>query len=114
MMAPEKPEQLKPAASELLTDDHPLIKSVGGGDFLRQKLAEHRERRQRLAAMVPELIKRHPGHWVALTESGKLLIEPTLDDLAARFEELDTPPGSNAIEFLDTEPNPLIPTAWLV
>ena len=102
-------EQAKAVTSELLTDDHELIKSRGGGDFLRQKLEERRERRRRLAAMAPDLIKRHPNHWVALTESGKLLIEPTLDDLAARFEELDTPPGTNAIEFLDTDPTP-----WLL
>ena len=90
MVAIEK--QVKPATSELMTDDHPLIKKLGGGDFLRQKLKEDRERRKRLAAMVPELTEKHPDHWVALTESGELLIVPTLADLRAKFEELDTPP----------------------
>lgn len=109
MVVPKEQDQTKPATHELLTDDHPFIKSLGGGEFLRRQLKEHEERHRRLAAMVPKLTKRYPDQWVALTESGKLLVEPTLDDLAAKFEELDTPPGSNVIEFLDTEP-----TLWLL
>ena len=101
-------KQGKPVTSELLPSDHELIEKLGGSEFLHKQLKEHRERRQRLAAMAPELIKQYPDHWVALTESGELLIEPTLDGLAAKFEELDTPPGSNAIEFLDTDPMPWI------
>ena len=98
----------KAVVSELLPSDHELIESLGGSEFLRKQLYEHRERRRRLAAMVPELTEKYPDHWAALTESGELLVEPTLDDLAAKFEELDTPPGSNAIEFLDTDPSPWI------
>ena len=100
--------------SKLTPSDHELIESLGDTEFILKQFKEHRERRKRLAAMAPELIKQYPDHWVALTESGELLIEPTLDGLAAKFEELDTPPGSNAIEFLDTDPSPLMPTAWLV
>ena len=60
-----------------------------------------------MEGMVPELTEQFPDQWAALTESGELLIVPTLADLRAKFEELDTPPGSNAIEFLDTDPTPL-------
>ena len=108
MNEPIEWEQVQTATHELLSDDDELIVSLGGGDFLRKQLKEHRERRERLAAMVPELLEQYPDQWVALTESGELLIVPTLDDLAAKFEELDTPPGSNAIEFLDTDPTPWI------
>ncbi len=108
MVEPSEWEQVQTATSKLLSDDDELIVSLGGGDFLRKQLKEHRERRERLAAMVPELIKQYPDQWVALTESGELLIVPTLADLRAKFEELDTPPGSNAIEFLDTDPTPWI------
>ena len=65
------------------------------------------ERLRRMEGMVPELTEQFPDQWAALTESGELLIVPTLADLRAKFEELDTPPGSNAIEFLDTDPTPL-------
>ena len=98
----------KAVVSELLPSDHELIESLGGTEFLLKQLAEHRERRRRLAAMVPELTEKYPDQWAALTESGELLIVPTLADLRAKFEELDTPPGSNAIEFLDTDPMPWI------
>lgn len=108
MIAPEEREQIRLAASEPLTDDHEFIKSLGGGDFLRRQLQEHRERRQRLEAMLPELTEKYPDQWAALTEKGELLIVPTLAELRAKFEELNTRPGSNAIEFLDTEPLPWI------
>ena len=101
-------EPKKAVVSELLPSDHELIESLGGTEFLLKQLAEHRERRRRLAAMVPELTEKYPDQWAALTESGELLIVPTLADLRAKFEELDTPPGSNAIEFLDTDPTPWI------
>ena len=93
--------------SKLTPSDHELIESLGGTEFILKQFKEDRERRNRLASMVPELTEKHPDHWVALTESGELLIVPTLADLRAKFEELDTPPGSNAIEFLDTDPTPL-------
>ena len=98
----------KAVVSELLPSDHELIESLGGTEVIRKQLEEHRERRQRLAAMAPELTEKHPDQWAALTESGELLIVPTLTELRAKFEELDTPPGSNAIEFLDTDPSPWI------
>jgi hypothetical protein len=98
----------KAVVSELLPSDHELIESLGGSEFLRKQLDEHRERRQRLAAMVPELTEKYPDQWAALTESGELLIMPTLAELRAKFEEMDTPPGSNAIKFLDTDPTPWI------
>ena len=98
----------KAVVSELLPSDHELIESLGGTEVILGQFKEHRERRQRLSAMVPELTEKYPDQWAALTESGELLIAPTLDDLAQKFEELDTPPGSNAIEFLDTDPTPWI------
>ena len=98
----------KAVVSELLPSDRELIESLGGTEVILRQFKEHRERRQRLAAMVPELTEKYPDQWAALTESGELLIVPTLADLRAKFEELDTPPGSNAIEFLDTDPSPWI------
>lgn len=98
----------KAVVSELLPSDHELIESLGGSEFLRKQLEERRERRRRLVAMAPELTEKYPDQWAALTESGELLIAPTLAELRAKFEELNTPPGSNAIEFLDTDPSPWI------
>ena len=85
MIAPEEREQIRLAASEPLTDDHEFIKSLGGGDFLRRQLAEYEERRLRLEAMLPELLEKFPDQWVALTEGGELLIEPTLDGLESEI-----------------------------
>ena len=55
-MSPE--EQIKLATSELLTDDHEFIKSLGGGNFLRRQLEEHRERRRwpRLGEPAPAVL----------------------------------------------------------
>ena len=84
--------------------DLELIESLGGTEQILKEFEEHDERRRRLVAMVPELTKQYPDHWAALTESGELLIVPSLKELRAKFEELNTRPGSNAIEFLDTNP----------
>ena len=107
MVATKKPKTA--VASELLPEDYEMIERLGGTEHILKQFKEHDERRRRLEAMVPELTEKYPDHWVALTESGELLIVPTLADLRAKFEELNTRPGSNAIEFLDTDPTP-----WLL
>lgn len=77
-------------------------------DFIEES-REYMERLKRMESMVAGLTEQYPNQWAALTESGELLIVPTLADLRAKFEELGTRPGSNVIEYLDTDPTP-----WLL
>ncbi|MCY3690569.1 MAG: hypothetical protein OXI54_12160 [Chloroflexota bacterium] len=81
---------------------------MGDPQLARKEMAEQAERQRQLDDMLPELTKQYPDQWAALTESGELLIAPSLEALAEKFRALDTPPGSNVIEFLDTDPTPWI------
>ena len=99
-------EPKKAVVGKPLPSDHKLIEGLGSTETILKQFREHRERSQRLAAMVPELTQKYPDQWAALTEKGKLLVAPTRAELRVKFEELDTRPGTNAIEFLDTNPLP--------
>ncbi len=50
----------KAVVSELLPSDHELIESLGGTEVILRQFKEHRERRQRLAAMAPGLTEKYP------------------------------------------------------
>ena len=42
------------------------------------------ERSERLRAMRPDLMQKHPDQWVALTESGAFLVASSIDELVAK------------------------------
>ena len=90
-------------ATSLSTEE--IIELMGGAERILEEDREYMERLRRMEGMVPELTERFPDQWAALTESGELLIVPSLKELRAKFEELDTRPGSNVIAFLDTDPS---------
>ena len=92
--------------SSLSTED--LIEIMGGAKRMLEEDESDMERRRRLDGMLEELTKQYPDQWAALTESGDLLIATSLEELRTKFKELDTRPGSNVIEFLDTNP-----TRWI-
>ena len=81
---------------------------MGDPQLAREEMAKHADRQRQLDDMLPELTRQFPDQWVALTEKGELLIAPSLEALTVKFRELNTPPGSNVIEFLDTDPTPWI------
>lgn len=81
---------------------------MGDPQLVRKEMAEQAERQRRMNSMVADLTRQYPDQWAALTESGELLIAPSLEALTVKLRELNTPPGSNVIEFLDTDPTPWI------
>ena len=64
------------------------------------------ERSERLRAMRPELIKKYPDKWVALTENGVLVVADSNRERREKIEELGEHPGFAAREFLNTKPRP--------
>ena len=81
---------------------------MGDPQMVRDGMVEHEQRQRRMNSLVDDLTRQYPGQWVALTEKGELLIAPSIEALTVKFRELNTPPGSNVIEFLDTDPTPWI------
>ena len=92
----------------ILMTDSDWEEWMGDPKLVRKEMAEHAERQQQLNGMVDDLTRQYPDQWAALTEKGELLIAPSLEALTVKFRELNTPPGSNVIEFLDTDPTPWI------
>lgn len=64
------------------------------------------ERDERLRAMRPELIKKYPDKWVAITETNVFIVADSVKELVAKAEELGARPGFSAREFLNTKPRP--------
>ena len=64
------------------------------------------ERDERLRAMRPELIKKYPDKWVALTENGVLVVADSAEERRKKIEELGEYTGFAAREFLNTKPRP--------
>ena len=81
---------------------------MGDPQLVREEMAEQAERQRRMNSMVVDLTRQYPDQWAALTESGELLIAPSLEGLIAKLREMQTRPGSNVIEYLDTDPDSLI------
>ncbi len=72
-----------------------------------EELAEHRsyvERSERLRAMRPELMLKHPDQRVALTQDGTFVVADSMEELVAKIKELGERPGSAATLFLNTKP----------
>ena len=72
-----------------------------------EELAEHRsfvERSERLRAMRPELIKKYPDKFVALTENGVLVVADSVQERVDKILQLGERPGFAAREFLNTKP----------
>ena len=61
---------------------------------------------ERLRAMRPELIKKYPNKWVALTENGVLVVADSAQARREKIEALGERPGFAAREFLNTNPRP--------
>lgn len=76
-----------------------------------EELAEHRnyvERSERLRAMRPELMQKHPDQRVALTENGTFVVADSIEELVAKIKELGERPGSAATLFLNNKPRRVI------
>ena len=92
----------------ILMTDSDWEEWMGDPQLVREEMAEQAERQRRMNSMVDDLTRQYPDQWAALTESGELLIAPSLEGLIAKLREMQTRPGSNVIEYLDTNPDSLI------
>ena len=101
-------KQKAATTDQSLPDTETLIEMMGGTEHILAEMAEYANRQRRMDDMLVNLTEQYPNQWAALTESGELLIAPSLETLSAKFRELETRPGSNVIEFLNTDPIPWI------
>ncbi len=68
------------------------------------KLQEQARRSDLLSDMRPELLKKYPGQWVELTQSGNLIAAASIEEMVAKIEELGEHPPMAAADFMYTGP----------
>ena len=72
-----------------------------------EKLQEQAKRSDLLSSMRLDLLKKYPGQWVALTQSGTLIAAASVEEMVAKIEELGEHPPMAAADFMRTGPRRL-------
>ena len=94
------PERQSAAAKEAPSADDTEAKVEG--------LLEYRELASQMRRQVVPLTERYPDQWAAMIPGGELFIAGTMEELLAVLDEKGLRDGNVVIEFLDSDPTPLI------
>lgn len=70
------------------------------------ELRDYAARSERLREMRPELLKKYPDQYVALTEQGFLVVATSREERVSKIEALGERPGFAARMDLNTKPRP--------
>ena len=71
-------------------------------------LLEYRELASQMRRQVVLLTEQYPDQWAAMVPGGELFIAGTMDELLAVLDEKNLRDGNVVIEFLDSNPTPLV------
>lgn len=73
-----------------------------------ERMLEYRELASQMRRQVVSLTEQHPDRWVAMVPGGELFVAGAMDELLAILDEEGLRNGNVVIEFLDSDPTPLI------
>lgn len=73
-----------------------------------ERMLEYRELASQMRRQVVSLTEQYPDQWVAMIPGGELFVAGTMDELVKVLDEKGLRDGNVAIEFLDSNPTPLI------
>lgn len=73
-----------------------------------QDMLEYRQLASQMRRQVASLTEQYPDQWAAMVPTGELLLAGTMDELLAILDEKGLRDGNVVIEFLDSNPAPLI------
>ena len=73
-----------------------------------EMMLEYRQLASQMRRQVASLTEQYPDQWAALASGGGLFIAGTMDELLAVLDEKGLRDGNVVIEFLDSNPAPLI------
>ncbi len=96
LVPPRDPDQAKP---ESVTNDT---------EAKIEGLLEYRELASQMRRQVVPLTEQYPDQWAAMVPGGELFIAGTMDELLAVLDEKNLRDGNVVIEFLDSNPTPLV------
>ncbi len=94
------PRNPVPAETIMVNDDDAQAKI--------EDMLEYRQLASQMRRRVASLTEQYPDQWVALTSGDELFIANTMEELLAVLDENNLRDGNVAIEFLDSNPAPLI------
>ena len=93
------PRDPAPAKAEAVDDDT---------EAKIERMLEYRELASQMRRKVASLTEQYPDQWAAMIPGGELFVAGTMDELLAVLDEKNLRSGNVVIEFLDSNPTPLI------
>ena len=94
---------------ETLVSDSAEPVTQSGGEHVLIEMWDYAERSQQLLNMRPELTKKYPDQWVALTETRTLVVADSIEGIVAKIKEIGERPEFAAAKYLNTRPRRMIP-----
>ena len=73
-----------------------------------ERMLEYRELASQMRRQVVSLTERYPDQWAAMVPGGELFVAGAMDELLTVLDEKGLRGGNVIIEFLDSNPTPLI------
>lgn len=73
-----------------------------------ERMLEYRELASQMRRQVTSLTEQFPDQWAAMVPGGELFLASTMDELLKVLDEKNLRDGNVVIEFLDSDPTPLI------
>ncbi len=73
-----------------------------------EMMLEYRELASQMRRQVVSLTERYPDQWAAMVPGGELFVSEAMDELLAVLDQKGLRDGNVVIEFLDSDPTPLI------
>ncbi len=73
-----------------------------------EHMLEYRQLASRMRQQIEGLTEQYPEQWAAMVPGEELFVAGTMDELLAVLDEKGLREGNVVIEFLDSNPTPLI------
>ena len=85
-----------------------MIEETGGVETLNEEMEEFQRVVDRMFHERAALKEKHPNKWVAMGKNGVVAVGDSMDDMFDRVDSQGVRRNDVVVEFLDTDPSPLI------
>ena len=82
--------------------DHKRMRSLGGSARVNHELQEYKKRVRMLAEKRPELERKYPDQWVALTSNGTIVAAHTIREMMKSLANKGLRGNDAAVKFIAT------------
>ncbi len=85
-----------------------FVATMGGVGTVVRELRESREFSIRVQSEIPALMEKYPDKWIAMSKDGNLFVGDSIEEVLDAVDSQGTRRKDVTIEFMDTDPVPLI------